>query len=231
MMEPEEIYQEAYIAHYKKKNYNKAIQGYLEILEGYPNSNEARYAHQQLYNLKDKISIENLNITESQRNILNEFFYIVQDQEDKKEKRKAEYEQQEVQKKLREKEKLAEERIRLKKIDNIPLTTTMNIDGYKVKKYIDIESVEVVIGTGIISEVVSDFSDAFGMRSTPFESKLAQAKAHALKRLKYIASSKGGDAVIGVDIDYTEFSGNKIGVIVSGTIVKLDPPFDFDNVK
>ena len=107
----------------------------------------------------------------------------------------------------------------------------MNIDGYKVKKYIDIESVEVVIGTGIISEVVSDFSDAFGMRSTPFESKLAQAKAHALKRLKYIASSKGGDAVIGVDIDYTEFSGNKIGVIVSGTIVKLDPPFDFDNVK
>jgi len=33
----------------------------------------------------------------------------------------------------------------------------------------------------------------------------------------------GGNAVIGVDIDYTEFSGNKTGVVINGTIVKLTP--------
>ena len=34
---------------------------------------------------------------------------------------------------------------------------------------------------------------------------------------------KGGDAVVGIDVDYTEFSGNRIGLIVNGTIVKLEP--------
>jgi len=42
-------------------------------------------------------------------------------------------------------------------IDKIQLTTTNNIDGYMVKRYIDIISVEVVIGTGVFSEISTDF--------------------------------------------------------------------------
>jgi uncharacterized protein YbjQ (UPF0145 family) len=33
---------------------------------------------------------------------------------------------------------------------------------------------------------------------------------------------KGANAVVGVDIDYTEFSGNRIGVVASGTIVCIE---------
>ena len=106
-------------------------------------------------------------------------------------------------------------------IKNINLTTTNNIDGYKVERYIDIASVEIVIGTGIVSEFLSDISDFFGARSTVFETKLQKAKQIAFDKLKFIAVKNDGNAVIGIDIDYTEFTGNRIGIIVNGTIVEV----------
>ncbi len=108
-----------------------------------------------------------------------------------------------------------------KQMKNINLTTTNNIDGYKVERYIDIASVEIVIGTGIFSEFLSDVSDFFGARSTAFETKLQKAKQSAFDKLKFIAVKNNGNAVIGIDIDYTEFTGNRIGIIVNGTIVKI----------
>lgn len=107
-------------------------------------------------------------------------------------------------------------------IKDIHITTTNNIDGYKVSKYIDIESVEIVIGTGIFSEFSGEISDFFGARSSAFEQKLQKAKKAAFEKLKYLAFEKGGNAVIGIDIDYTEFSGNRIGVVVNGTIVSVE---------
>ena len=108
-------------------------------------------------------------------------------------------------------------------ISKILMTTTVSIDGHKVKKYIDIESVEIVIGTGFFSEFSGGVSDFFGARSTAFEDKLQKAKRVSLDKLKYIAFKKGGNAVIGIDLDYTEFSGNRIGLIANGTIVEIEP--------
>jgi len=39
--------------------------------------------------------------------------------------------------------------------------------------------------------------------------------------LSYRAYELGGNAVVGVDLDYTEFSGNRIGLIANGTIVEV----------
>lgn len=107
-------------------------------------------------------------------------------------------------------------------IKDIQITTTNNIDGYKVIKYMDIESVEVVLGTGVFSEFGGQISDFFGTRSSEFEQKLQKAKKAAFERLKYLAFESGGNAVIGIDIDYTEFSGNRVGVIANGTIVQIE---------
>ena len=118
----------------------------------------------------------------------------------------------------------AEQEYRLK-LQKIPITTTSNIDGHSVKNYIGVESVEIVIGTGFYSEFTSDLSDFLGMRSSAFERKLAEAKKCAIDRLRYLAVQQGGDAVLSVDIDYVDFTSNRIGVIVSGTVVSLDPPY------
>ena len=106
-------------------------------------------------------------------------------------------------------------------IAGVQMTTTANLDGYHVARYIDIESVEIVAGTGMFSEFGGDVADFFGARSTAFEQKLQKAKRTALDKLKYRAFEKGGNAVIGIDLDYTEFSGNRIGLIANGTIVEV----------
>lgn len=108
-------------------------------------------------------------------------------------------------------------------VDKIIITTTSNIDGYEVTKYIDIESVEIVVGTGVFSELGGDIADFFGARSSAFEQKLQKGKKTALDMLRYKAFEKGGNAVIAIDLDYTEFSGNRIGLIANGTIVELAP--------
>jgi uncharacterized protein YbjQ (UPF0145 family) len=106
-------------------------------------------------------------------------------------------------------------------IKGIQLTTTPSLDGHVVVRYIDIDSVEIVVGTGMFSEFGGDIADFFGARSTGFEQKLQKAKRTALDKLKYRAFERGGNAVIGIDLDYTEFSGNRIGLIANGTIVEV----------
>ena len=110
-----------------------------------------------------------------------------------------------------------------KVLEGIVATTGPAIDGRAVERYIDVESLEIVVGTGIFSEFGGDIADFFGSRSTAFELKMQNAKRMALQRLKLLALQRGGDAVIAIDLDYTEFSGNRVGVIVNGTIVKLRP--------
>jgi uncharacterized protein YbjQ (UPF0145 family) len=105
----------------------------------------------------------------------------------------------------------------------ILLTTTPTVEGHRVVAYLGIESVEIVIGTGFLSELTGDISDFLGQRSTVFESKLREAKDAAFRLMQHRAAEKGADAVIGIDLDYTEFSGNRIGLILNGTIVRLDP--------
>jgi len=107
------------------------------------------------------------------------------------------------------------------------VTSTPSIDGYRVARYLGVDSVEIVIGTGMFSEFSGDVSDFFGARATKFEKKLLTAKKAAFTKLKLQAFSQGGNAVIGVDIDYTEFTKNRIGVIANGTIVEVVPEDSF----
>ena len=105
--------------------------------------------------------------------------------------------------------------------DRIMITTTNHIECHMVDQYLGIESIEFVIGTGVFSEVTTNWQDFLGRRSTAFEEKLQAGKQAAFKTLKGLAVQKGANAIIGIDLDYTEFSGNRIGLIVSGTLVHV----------
>lgn len=105
---------------------------------------------------------------------------------------------------------------------SVVLTTTHNIDGHRVLKYLGIESVEFVIGTGMFSEFSTEVEDFFGQRSSAFEKKLQTAKKAAFETLTMLAAEKGANAVVGIDLDYTEFSGNRVGLVLNGTLVEIE---------
>lgn len=105
---------------------------------------------------------------------------------------------------------------------NHKLTTGYNFDGYKITKYLSIISGNVVIGTGIFSEIVASFDDIFGTTSTPFENKMEKAKEIALKKLINKSSTIGGNAIIGVDFDFFTLSNNMMAVSANGTSVVIE---------
>lgn len=121
-----------------------------------------------------------------------------------------------------EKDRLAQ----LQESRGVILTTTNSVDGFRVKEYLGIESVEYVIGTGMFSELSAGIADFLGLRSSAFEEKLKEAKRAATDALRFRAYRMGADAVIGFDLDYTEFGNNQIGLVMNGTLVRLAPRSD-----
>ena len=106
-----------------------------------------------------------------------------------------------------------------KRIKEIIITTTPSIEGREITKSIDIVSYEVVIGTGILSEISIVLTDMVGARSSMTESKLLNARKICLDALKVQAIKAGGDAVVGIDFDYTDIVSDRIAVIGTGTVV------------
>lgn len=106
---------------------------------------------------------------------------------------------------------------------NVIVSTTPNLEGYKIKKYLGVESSEVIAGTNIIKDLFAEASDLFGGRASGYENSLSKAKQQAFDLLKYKCITLGGNAVIGIDIDYMEIGNRGImGVIVGGTIVEVE---------
>lgn len=106
--------------------------------------------------------------------------------------------------------------------DDHMLTTGCHFEGYWIERYIALVTGSVVLGTGFragFSAMAADFSGTF---CDEFETKLEDAKDEAIKKLIRKSVGLGGNAVIGIDIDYMQIGG-MVGVIANGTSVSIKP--------
>ena len=87
------------------------------------------------------------------------------------------------------------------------LTTTHEIEGRRIERYLGIVFGEAIVGANVLREL------------------LAQIRETALAEMAEAARRLGADAVVGVDLDYEVLgSGNSmLMVTASGTAVKLAP--------
>ena len=111
-----------------------------------------------------------------------------------------------------------------KEIANIILTTENNPQDLFVKERIEIITAECVLGMNIFRDFFASVRDIVGGRSSASQKILRDARKICLSELKNEAHSIGADAVIGVDLDYSEFSGGRksmLFIVASGTAVKL----------
>ena len=102
------------------------------------------------------------------------------------------------------------------------LTTGYNFEGYKITEYKGLVSGEIVVGTGLASDFKAGFADMFGKKSKAYSDKMKEAKKIASKYMIIESIKKDGDAIIGISYDYLVFSGNMIGISVTGTSVKIE---------
>lgn len=100
-------------------------------------------------------------------------------------------------------------------------TTTNAIEGRPVQRYLGIVTGEVIVGANLFGDLFASIRDIVGGRSGAYEDVLARARTQALEEMEAQSAARGGNAVIGVDLDYEVLgaNGSMLMVSCSGTAV------------
>jgi uncharacterized protein YbjQ (UPF0145 family) len=104
------------------------------------------------------------------------------------------------------------------------VTTTPTIQGKNIAEYRGIVTGEAIIGANIFKDFFAGIRDIVGGRSAAYESELRNAREIALAEMAEAAEQRGGNAVVGVDLDYEVVGqgGSMLMVTASGTAVSVD---------
>ncbi len=100
------------------------------------------------------------------------------------------------------------------------VSTTPNIEGRPVTTYHGVVVGEAILGANVFRDIFAGITDIIGGRSGAYEESLGRARDTALREMEDRARELGGNAVVGVDLDY-EVINNMLMVSASGTAVTL----------
>ena len=104
------------------------------------------------------------------------------------------------------------------------LTTTPSLDGHRIVRYVGIVTGEAIVGANIVRDLFASVRDIVGGRAGSYENVLASARETALAEMSEIATKKGANAVIGIDLDYETVGqgGSMLMVTAAGTAVVVE---------
>lgn len=90
-----------------------------------------------------------------------------------------------------------------------------------------------VMGTGIFTEISAGWADLFGRNSEAMSEKVKQGETSCLLQIKKQALETNGNAILGLDIDYSEVGGAKAMMMVNmtGTAVVLKRDQEMANME
>ena len=106
----------------------------------------------------------------------------------------------------------------------IILTTTFSVANREIDLELEIITAECVYGMNIFKDIFANWRDFLGGRSRAVQDTLRDARKTVLTELRREALMIGAQAVVGVDLDYSELSGGEksmLFLVASGTAVKL----------
>jgi uncharacterized protein YbjQ (UPF0145 family) len=101
------------------------------------------------------------------------------------------------------------------------ITTTPTIEGHPIEEYLGVVTGEAILGAHIGRDILASLTDIVGGRSAEYEEEVRKARSIALEEIAAEAARKGGNAVVGVDIDYEVIRQGMLMVSASGTAVKV----------
>ena len=104
------------------------------------------------------------------------------------------------------------------------VTTTPQLEGHRITRYIGIVTGEAILGANIFKDLFAGIRDIVGGRSAAYEGELQKAKEIALHERESRASAMGANAIVAVDLDYETIgaNGSMLMVSASGTAVVVE---------
>ncbi|HEX7225320.1 MAG TPA: heavy metal-binding domain-containing protein [Candidatus Limnocylindria bacterium] len=102
-------------------------------------------------------------------------------------------------------------------------TTTPSVDGRAITEYLGVVTGEAILGANVFRDLFAGIRDIVGGRAGAYEEELRKAREIALQEMEAEASSRGADAIVGIDLDYETVGqgGSMLMVSASGTAVRL----------
>jgi len=103
------------------------------------------------------------------------------------------------------------------------VTSTHSVEGRQVERYLGIVTGEAILGANLFLDLFASIRDVVGGRSAAYEKELTRARDIAIQEMVGRADQLGGNAILGVDLDY-EVLGQKNGMLMvaaSGTAVVI----------
>jgi uncharacterized protein YbjQ (UPF0145 family) len=129
-------------------------------------------------------------------------------------------------KEAREQAALAEAKLR-EQLKGIVLTTTQTLDGCRVSRVIDVISAEFVFKPTIFQDIAGALLDMpIAGSSSQTQTAIGQGRMVCLNSLRQAAIAVGANAVLGVALNYTQFSGHGNAMVIlaaTGTAVVVEP--------
>jgi len=102
------------------------------------------------------------------------------------------------------------------------ITTTPNIEGKRIVKYIGIVSGETIVGINVFKDIGASIRNVIGGRVGGYEKELRKAKDISIEEMSKRAEDMGANAVISVDLDYESLGqGGMLMICASGTAVVI----------
>ncbi|MEM9227436.1 MAG: YbjQ family protein [Verrucomicrobiota bacterium] len=111
-------------------------------------------------------------------------------------------------------------------VRDIMLTTEQAPSGFVIIERKEIITAECAFGMNFFIDMFAGVRDVFGGRSKSTQGILRKSRKTVLDELKLEAREVGANAVIGVSLNYSEFSGqgkSMIFIVASGTAVVVEP--------
>jgi uncharacterized protein YbjQ (UPF0145 family) len=106
------------------------------------------------------------------------------------------------------------------------IVTTPTLEGRRITQYLGLVTGDAILGANIFRDLFAGIRDIVGGRSAAYEKELRDAKRIALVEMMDEATELGGNAVVGVDLDYETISmgsgGGMLMVSASGTAVVIE---------
>jgi uncharacterized protein YbjQ (UPF0145 family) len=105
------------------------------------------------------------------------------------------------------------------------LTTAPSLEGYQVTNTIEVISAECAYGMNVFRDFFAAVTDFVGGRSKATQNVLRDARRECLAELSREALKVGANAVVAINLAYSEFSGHgksMLFLVATGTAVHVE---------
>ena len=132
--------------------------------------------------------------------------------------------EKETKKTQRNEESNSEPEIDWRELEKIILTTETNTKDLEIEERLGVISSESALGMNMFRDIFTNVRDLVGGQSVSTQKILKDLKSTAFQDIREQAYKLGADAVVAIDLDYSEFSGSgrsMLFLVATGTAVKL----------